>query len=130
VPDFARPTVAGDRFDTRAARGKVLVVKFFAKYCEPCKRTLPAVEALHKERPGVSFVGISEDEHEADSVDVVRQYGLTFPVVHDEDNVLSGRYRVDEMPVTFVVDRGGQIVWVGKAKATEDGLARAIEAAQ
>ena len=36
---------------TKQARGSVLVLKFFAKYCEPCVRTLPATEAIHPDSP-------------------------------------------------------------------------------
>lgn len=128
VPDFARPTLAGARVDTEQLRGKVVVIKFFAKYCEPCKRTLPAAQALHRKHPGVAFVGVSEDEYASDAQALVDGYGLTFPVVHDQGNVLAGRFRVSEMPVTFVVDAQGVVQWVGGPGQDEDDLAAAIEA--
>lgn len=128
VPDFARPTLAGDRVDTETLRGKTVVIKFFAKYCEPCKRTLPAAQKLHQEHPEVAFVGVSEDEYASDAQALVQAYGLTFPVVHDQGNVLAGRFRVSEMPVTFVVDAQGVVQWVGGPAQNEDDLAAAIEA--
>jgi peroxiredoxin len=128
LPDFSRATLDGARFDTSAARGKVLVIKFFAKYCEPCKRTLPAVEAMHDQMPDVVVVGVAEDEHESDARQLVRQFGLTFPVVHDADNVLAGRYRVTQLPVTFVVDRNGTVCWVGLDAKMQEGVAAAVEA--
>lgn len=129
LPDFQRPALDGARVDTKALRGRVVVVKFFAKYCEPCKRTLPAVEALSKDRADVAFIGVAEDEREADVQEMVRTYGLTFPVVHDRGNVLSGRYRVSEMPVTFVVDAQGVVRWVGGPGQSEDELQQAVAAA-
>jgi peroxiredoxin len=128
VPDFARPTLAGDRIDTEQLRGKVVVIKFFAKYCEPCKRTLPAAQKLHQKHPEVVFVGVSEDEYASDAQALVQSYGLTFPVVHDQGNVLAGRFRVSEMPVTFVVDAQGVVQWVGGPAQDEEDLAAAIEA--
>src|SRR5205823_4621873 len=104
LPSFARETLAGDRVDTKALRGKVVVVKFFAKYCEPCKRTLPAAEKLHEARPEVAFIGVDEDASQDDAAAMVARYHLTFPVVVDRDNVLSGRFRVSELPHTFVAD--------------------------
>lgn len=130
APDFSRPTLAGDRFDTKAARGKVMLVKFFAKYCEPCKRTLPEAEASHRSDSEIVWIGIAEDERESDARELVRKYGLTFPVVHDTANVLSGRYRVSDMPITFVVDARGVVRFVAGARTTADELARAVDAAK
>lgn len=126
VPSFKRPTLDGAMFDTEAARGKVMVVKFFAKYCEPCKRTLPKVEALHKDRADVVFVGISEDESEMDAREVKESFGLTFPIVHDRENVLSGRFRVSDLPATFVVSTDGNVQWVGGPAQSDDDLVRAV----
>ncbi len=128
VPTFARPTLSGERIDTDELRGQVVVIKFFAEYCEPCKRTLPAAEKLHRKHPNVVFVGVSEDEYSSIAQQVVATYGLSFSVVHDKGNVLAGRFRVTEMPVTFVVDAQGVVQWVGGPGQDEDDLAAAIDA--
>lgn len=128
LPDFSRSTLSGARIDTEQLRGQVVVLKFFAKYCEPCKRTLPAAQALHQRNPSVAFVGISEDEYASDAEALVQSYGLTFPVIHDQGNVLAGRFRVSEMPVTFVIDGQGVVQWVGGPGQDEDDLAAAIAA--
>lgn len=130
LPDFQRPTLDGSKVDTKASRGQVVVVKFFAKYCEPCKRTLPAAEELHQAHPDVLFIGVAEDERGADVREVVDAYHLSFPIVHDVSNVLSGRFRVTDMPATFVADAGGKIIWVGGPENTETGLPAAIAAAK
>lgn len=128
VPDFARPSLAGPRIDTKELRGKVMVIKFFAKYCEPCKHTLPAAEKLHRKHPEVTFVGVSEDEYASDAQALIDGFGLSFPVVHDQGNVLAGRFRVSEMPVTFVVDAQGVVQWVGGPGQDENDLAAALAA--
>ena len=128
VPSFKRRTLDGTEIATESLRGKVVVVKFFAKYCEPCKRTLPAIERLHKARPDMVVIGIAEDEHESDAREITAQFGLTFPVIHDTGNALSGRFRVTEMPSTFVVDRAGSVRWVGGPEATEAQIEQAIDA--
>jgi peroxiredoxin len=125
APEISRPDVDGARFALSGARGRVAVVKFIAKTCVPCQRTLPAIERLHREHPDIAIVGISEDETEDDARALVSLYRLTFPVVHDPGNVLAGRYRVTELPVTFVVDRSGTIVWVGGPEKSESDLVAA-----
>jgi thiol-disulfide isomerase/thioredoxin len=104
----------------------VVVVEFFAKYCEPCQRTLPAAQQLHASRDDLLVIGVAEDEHPADVQEMIHRYGLTFPVVHDRANVLAGRFRVRELPVTFVADRTGTIRWVGSPDQGERDLERAV----
>jgi thiol-disulfide isomerase/thioredoxin len=130
LPDFVRATLDGRRVSTSQLRGHTIVVKFFADYCQPCKRTLPIAEQLHEENPGVAFVGVSEDEDAATARGLVRSMGLSFPVIRDQDNVLAGRFRVRELPFTFVVDRRGIVRWVGGPAQTGRDLARAIAAVE
>lgn len=128
LPEFRRDDLAGGTVDTKRLRGREVVVKFFASYCEPCKRTLPAVEKLHRARPDIAFVGVDED----DTVDAARalaqRYDLTFPIVLDRENVLAGRYRVNELPATFVADGGSTVRWFGGPARDEHEIVDAIEA--
>ena len=127
VPDFARPSLEGVKIDTKALRGKLVVVKFFAEYCEPCKRTLPSAQKMHERYAGtVEFIGVSVDEQESAARRMVTTYGLTFPVVLDRGNVLAGRFRVDAIPVTFVIDPEGIVKWVGGPMHTHEDLERAV----
>jgi peroxiredoxin len=128
LPEMRRPTLAHGDLDATRLRGRPVVVKFFAEYCEPCKRTLGAAQRLSVEYPGVQFVGVSEDEYQATAEKLVKHHGLTFPVVLDRGHVLQGRFRVREMPVTFVADSAGIVRWVGGPAQTEDELADAIAA--
>lgn len=130
MPDFKRRTVDGSSVDTQALRGKVVVVKFFAKYCQPCKKTLPAAERIHQQEADVAFIGVAEDEYRADVDEMIATYNLTFPIVHDRGNVLAGRFRVSEMPVAFVADGSGNIRWVAGEMHSEGDLERAIAAAR
>lgn len=127
LPTFARPALDGRKVDI-AERGKITVVKFFAKYCEPCKKTLPAAEAMHRNTPDVRVIGISEDEYRADAEAMVKTFRLTFPVVLDRGNVLAGRYRVNELPAVFVADANGTVRWVGPPEATEGDIEAAVKA--
>jgi cytochrome c biogenesis protein CcmG, thiol:disulfide interchange protein DsbE len=128
VPEFKRSSMTGASVDTKAAVGKVMVVKFFAEYCQPCKVTLPEAQELAEKHEDVVFVGVAEDEFEATAQKLVSAYGLTFPIVHDRGQILAGRFRVSEMPVTFVIDATGVIRWVGGPGQGKDDLAQAIAA--
>jgi peroxiredoxin len=128
-PSFRRPTVQGGEFDSGGTADRVLVVDFFAAYCQPCRRALPALEALHRRRPDLAVVGVSLDPAVTEARGLVARHRLTFPVVHDPTSALAGRFRVTELPASFVVDRSGRIAWVGDGDQPEDALARAAEMA-
>jgi thiol-disulfide isomerase/thioredoxin len=125
LPTFRRRTVAGAAIDTATWRGQVVVVEFFAAYCQPCQRALPALEKWHARHRDVVVLGVSVDEDLQDALDQVTRYRLTFPVIHDAGNVLGGRFRVSSIPITFVSSATGRIVWVGGPEQSEDAFGRA-----
>ena len=106
----------------------MLVVDFFADYCRPCQRTLPALESLHRERPDLLVVGVSMDEDRGRAQRSIARHGLTFPVVYDAGSVLAGRFRVTELPFAFVIDAQGRVKWVAGPGQPEDALTRAVRA--
>lgn len=130
LPDFKRRTLAGSDLDTTELRGRTVVVKFFAEYCEPCMRTLPAAQALAAEHPEVVIIGVSEDERRSTAKALVDRFGITFPVVHDPDQILAGRFRVTQMPATFVASKTGAVRWFGGPEQSESQLAQAVSAVE
>lgn len=130
TPSFRRPTVQGPMYDTGDAsrRAPFLVVDFFASYCRPCQRTLPALQALRSRRPDVEIVGISLDDQPEMALRMINRHRLTFPVVHDSGHVLAGRFRVTEVPMSFIADATGRIIWSADPTQDEDALSRALAA--
>ncbi len=130
LPGLRGLTLSGERIAPESLQDRVVVIKFFAKYCEPCTRTLPAAQRIHQRRGEVLFIGVSEDERASEAEEIARLYGLTFPVVHDRSNVLAGKFRVNELPVTFVSDRRGKIHHVLGPEQGEDALERVLDSLQ
>jgi peroxiredoxin len=126
VPAFRRPALQGGTFDTADTAGRLLVVDFFADYCKPCQRKLPALEALHRAHPEMAIVGVSLDDSKDRAWKSIGRHHLTFPVVHDAGNVLAGRYRVTELPFGFVVDVTGKVRYAAGPLQPEDALERAV----
>jgi cytochrome c biogenesis protein CcmG, thiol:disulfide interchange protein DsbE len=124
TPDFTRAALDGSRVETASLRGRVVLIDFFAEHCAPCVKSLPAIEALHRAKPDLAVVGVSEDDDADGARRIVARHGLTFPVVHDPEHALAGRYRVNELPATFVVDARGVVRWHGAVE--NEGHARAV----
>jgi thiol-disulfide isomerase/thioredoxin len=131
LPDIhARETINGGPLDASSLKGRVVVVKFFATYCQPCKETLPAAQHVHDNHDDVAFVGVSLDESRSAAEELVAKYKITFPVVYDAARIYQGKFRVNEMPRTFVTDKQGIVRWVGGEGQTEFDLEQAVRAAQ
>jgi cytochrome c biogenesis protein CcmG/thiol:disulfide interchange protein DsbE len=105
---------------------KVTVVDFWASWCQGCQESLPALDALYRDRrgDGLNVVGVSVDERRDDALATAQALHATFPIVVDSDAHLLSQYRVAQVPLSFVVDRAGVVRWVGR-DPTE--LKRAVE---
>jgi peroxiredoxin len=128
LPDLGRRTLNLGALDREALRDRVVVVEFFAAYCRPCQRSLPAAESLHR-RGAARVIGVSLDDDEGAAWQQIQRHRLSFPVIHDRGRLVAGRFRVGELPVSFVVDRRGRVVWVGGPGRAEADLRRAVAAA-
>ena len=113
APNFTLPRLDG-RGDLRLSslRGKVVVVNFWASWCEPCKAEAPHFQAVAKEyaRRGVVVVGVDVQDFRGDAKRFARRHGLTYPLVHDATGKTLEPYGVELLPETFVVGRNGKLV--------------------
>ncbi|MCB9704649.1 MAG: TlpA family protein disulfide reductase [Myxococcales bacterium] len=128
IPAFRRQALDGREVSSTALRGDVVVVEFFASYCEPCRHSLPALQRLAERERGLQIIAIGEDEARDKSAAMAVEFGLTMPVVHDVGNLLAAGFRVDGLPTTFVVDRQGVVRWIGGADPSGRELARVVKA--
>lgn len=130
---FALASVNGAG-DVRVELGKVHVIHVWATFCAPCKRSLPALQALADRHgpSGLRVLGIAADDAEdATNVEAfVREAHVTFPVGHDVDGSALKLLMPPTMPTTVIVDRKGQIVEQrsGFAQGEEVALEKAIQA--
>jgi cytochrome c biogenesis protein CcmG, thiol:disulfide interchange protein DsbE len=114
-------------------RGKAVVLNFWASWCDPCKKEAPALQAAAK-RWGkqVVVLGVDVNDFRGDARGFMRKYGLTYPVVHDNENVTSPKYGLTGLPETFFLDRRGRVVRhvPGEVRAAEltSGVEEALRA--
>ncbi|HVU12144.1 MAG TPA: TlpA disulfide reductase family protein [Phototrophicaceae bacterium] len=112
APDFSLQTFDGSTFHLAAEKGKVVVINFWASWCEPCKEEAPALESLYEQYQdkGVEFLGVTYADDPKDSQAFMQQYGMTYPVAEDgHSDVSKGLYRIQGVPETFVIDKQGNI---------------------
>jgi thiol-disulfide isomerase/thioredoxin len=109
APPITLPVVGGGTSDLSADRGKVVLVNFWATWCEPCKSEMPALQQLADELNDQPFRLYSVDlqEDAPDIQDFEQQYGLRLYAVIDEDGTATRAYGVRALPSTFLIDQRG-----------------------
>jgi cytochrome c biogenesis protein CcmG, thiol:disulfide interchange protein DsbE len=97
-------------------KGHVVMLNIWATWCLPCRVEMPSIEQLHKVYGprGLDIIGVSVDEPhtEPEIRDFVKQYGLTFQILHDtagQDGVVSRAYNATGYPETVIIGRDGLI---------------------
>lgn len=115
APALVGTALSGVTIDLTALRGRVVLVDFWASWCEPCRREMPELEALHKqhEAAGLTVLGVTIDEQRADAEAFLRdEVRVSFPVVHDAGQALASRWGLPKMPTLYLVDRDGTVARV------------------
>ena len=109
APQIALPLVGGGTSNLAADKGKVVLLNFWATWCEPCKSEMPALQQLADELHDKPFRLYSVDlQEEAQDVDAFqRQYNLRLYAVLDGNGDAVRAYGVRALPSTFLVDQQG-----------------------
>jgi cytochrome c biogenesis protein CcmG, thiol:disulfide interchange protein DsbE len=131
APDAGRtlPLLSGTGTTSLASfNGKIVVLNFWASWCEPCQEEAPLLEhAQHSlERHDGTVLGVTYKDITSDSLRFVRQYNLTYPNIRDGDGDFASSYGTDQLPETFVIDRRGHIVAISRGEIDQAFLNRAI----
>ncbi|MEO8874237.1 MAG: TlpA disulfide reductase family protein [Polyangiaceae bacterium] len=110
APDFSFTSVNGQGSVSLAKMiGKVVVVDFWATWCEPCKKSFPKLQEMNVKykASGLEVVGISEDDDKKGISDFGTTYGAKFPLGWDETKSIAGKWQPKSMPGSFIVDKKG-----------------------
>jgi thiol-disulfide isomerase/thioredoxin len=90
-----------------------VILDFWATWCGPCRQALPALQVLHERYAsrGLTVLAVSTDEprNRPKIGATARALGLTFPILIDAEKRASQLYRVEAIPMTFLIDREGRI---------------------
>jgi cytochrome c biogenesis protein CcmG, thiol:disulfide interchange protein DsbE len=113
APDFSGKSVNGQGTVSMASlKGKVVIVDFWATWCEPCKKSFPKLQELYVKykASGLEIVGISVDDDSKDIASFGSAHGgAKFPLLWDDGKKIAGKYKPASMPSSYIVDKTGAI---------------------
>ncbi len=107
VPDFTLERLDGSKLKLSELKGKMIIVNFWASWCNPCIEEFPSMVALAGKMKGeLVVVAVSADEQKSDVKTFMKLFGLPkpgFEVVWDRDKKISDMYGVGKIPESYIV---------------------------
>ncbi len=116
APAFTLNDLNGNEVSLSDFKGKVVFVNFWATWCPPCRKEIPAFIELIDQYGDDGFVilGVAVDPREFQNVDKVKPFakemGINYPVVYDTKGVSQLYGGIRSIPTTFVINREGKVV--------------------
>jgi peroxiredoxin len=135
--DFYLRDLDGELVRLSDFQGKVVLLNFWATWCPPCRKEMPAMQRLYQayKDKGLEIVAVSVDTASTDEVRAfVEELELTFPVLHDRDSLVSRLYSNPGVPSSYLINAQGNLAyrvlgeydWFGEnAKNTVEKLLQA-----
>jgi cytochrome c biogenesis protein CcmG, thiol:disulfide interchange protein DsbE len=112
APEFQLTTFSGHTVRLSDLRGQVVILNFFASWCNPCREEAPDLEQTWREYEarGVQLLGIAYKDAGSKAQAFLAEYDATYPSALDPGNRVSRAYGVTGVPETFIIDQEGILV--------------------
>lgn len=135
APDAGRtlPVLGGSGTGSLASlRGKVVLLNFWASWCEPCQAEAPLLEHAQPQltRHDATVLGVTYLDASPDSEGFVRQFHITYPNLRDDTGAFAHSYGTDQLPESFIIDRQGRVVEISRGEIDEGFIERALALAE
>lgn len=130
MPELAFVGLDGKPWKLSDHRGQVVLLNFWATWCPPCRKEMPALVRLSDryKSAGLQVVGVNADESAPDKVRrFVADYGITYPVMSGGKGRSVMMPMVEKLPATFLVDKEGRLAAVFSGAMAEAAFQRELK---
>ncbi len=113
APEFSLPKLGGGRTSLADARGKLVLLHFWATWCVPCRHEMPLLHRMEQGLDSAEFRMICINVNRGDSDDVkafINQVSPQFHTLLDPEGAVRNRYAVRGLPMTYLIGRDGKII--------------------
>jgi thiol-disulfide isomerase/thioredoxin len=115
MPGLALTDLGGQKVDLRSLQGRVVLVNFWATWCEPCIAEMPSIQRLARKLSGQPFevLAVNYGESRPKVEAFLKKAGLSLRVLLDPEKEVAEGWGAKGLPMSFLVDARGQVrYWV------------------
>ena len=112
APDFVLTTFDGNEISSTELSGKVVVLNFWASWCQPCEveaADLQNAWEMYETGEEVVFLGVDYIDTDNEAMAYMERFGITYPNGHDLGTRISQAYGITGVPETFIIDQAGNL---------------------
>ncbi|MBM6996316.1 TlpA family protein disulfide reductase [Paenibacillus sp. DXFW5] len=132
APNFTLNDLNGNPIQLADYRGKKVLINFWASWCPPCRAEMPHMQQFYEDyQKDTVILGVNLTSTEDSPKDVrpfIEEFGLTFPIVMDEEGALMADYTVIAYPTTFVLDEQGVIREIFRGAINYEIMQKTVDA--
>lgn len=115
APEFELKGIDGKIWSLKDTKGSVVLINFWASWCQSCKDEMPSLQSLYNMtkgsvptlQKGLSIITILHQDNPEDAIMYLRQNSFNLPLLIDSKNEVSMAYGLTGVPETFIVDKKG-----------------------
>ena len=128
APPFVRTSLDGRSLDLAALKGQVVLLTFWATWCEPCQAEMPHFIDWQNSfgHQGLQIVAVSMDDDAAPVRALIAQRGVNYPVVMGDVKLADQFGSILGLPVTFLIDRRGRVAAIFKGETDLHKMERSL----
>ena len=129
APEFALKALDGSTFESDSLKGDVVVLNFWATYCQPCRGEIPELNQVAA-KAGAKVVGIALDAGDAKAVQQFERemnFKFNYPVLFGDEDVFR-RYNGVGIPYTLIIDRSQRVAKIYRGPVNCETLERDLAA--
>lgn len=132
APDFTMYDIDGNDLQLSDFSGKPVILNFWASWCGPCKSEMPDFQEAYKEYgEEIQFLMVNLTDGYQETVEKASSFindaGYTFPVYYDTDTAGASAYGVYSIPMTFFIDKDGNMAAYAQGAINKETLQTGID---
>ncbi|WP_147533833.1 thiol-disulfide oxidoreductase ResA [Bacillus marasmi] len=112
APDFSLVDLNGEKHQLSDYKGQGVFLNFWGTWCKPCEKEMPFInnQFMQYKDQGVQVIAVNVGESDLAVQKFAQRHKLEFPIVIDKDSQVMQAYSVNPLPVTFLIDKNGNVI--------------------